>query len=237
MNFLRKLKHKLKMSFSSMTSRIKSGPLKGYKISSLSGSGFVRGNYEPEKTNAILNIVKPNDIALDVGAHIGYFSMLISKIAGSNGHVYSFEPRPLNYKMLSTNIEVNNCSNVTVIKSAIGSFTGKVNFDATTGTGTGHISKDGNISVDITTIDEFCSSKNIQPSFIKIDIEGGEVEALKGAEQTILKYKPIILLATHGDELDKQCEKFLTAKGYKGKDINQQKGDKETIWSVDEEFH
>ena len=92
MNFLRKLKHKLKMSFSSMTSRIKSGPLKDYKISSLSGSGFVRGNYEPEKTNAILNIVKPNDIALDVGAHIGYFSMLISKIVGSNGHVYSFDP-------------------------------------------------------------------------------------------------------------------------------------------------
>ncbi len=229
-NFLRRFKHKLKMSFSSITSKIKSGPLKGYNISLLSGSGFVRGNYELEKTDAILNAVKPNDIVLDVGAHIGYFSMLMSKIVGDSGRIYSFEPRPLNHKMLTKNIEVNNCSNVTIIKSAIGNFTGEVNFDATTGTGTGHVSNDGNISVAITTIDKFCSSEDVKPSFIKIDIEGGEVEALHGAKQTILKYKPTILLATHGDDLDKQCEIFLTEKGYLGEDINQLKGDKETVW-------
>lgn len=227
---LKKVNHKIKLLSSPITVKIKSGPLKGYKISLLSGTGFISGNYEPEKTNTIINSVKPNDIALDVGAHIGYFSMLMSKIVGSNGHVYAFEPRPLNQKMLSKNIEVNNCANVTILTSAIGNFIGKVNFDATTGTGTGHVTEDGNISVSITTIDNFCNEKNIKPSYIKIDIEGGELDALNGAEQTIIKFKPKILLATHGYEIDKECDVWMRDKGYSGKDINQLTGDKETIW-------
>ncbi len=226
----KKINHKIKSLFASSTVKIKAGPLQGYRISLLSGSGFISGNYEPEKTDVILNNVKTSDIVLDVGAHIGYFTMLMAKLVGGSGHIYSFEPRPLNYKMLENNIKTNKLTNVTIKTLAIGNKTGKVNFDATTGTGTGHISKDGNITVEITTVDKFCKDENITPSFIKIDIEGGEVEALKGAEQTIENYKPKILLATHGDKLDRECEVWMQAKGYTGKDINQLKGDKETIW-------
>ena len=64
--------------------------------------------------------IKPGDIVIDVGANIGYFTCLMSKLVGETGHVYSFEPELNNFKMLKMNVEENNCSNVTIEQKAIG---------------------------------------------------------------------------------------------------------------------
>ncbi len=209
--------------------RIKSGPLKGYKWIPSSGSKFIKGTYEPEKTEALGRVLRQGDIAFDVGAHVGYFSILMSKIIGSSGCIYSFEPRGINLSFLERHIKINNCTNIKVINSAVGSSNGKALLETRTGTGTGRISLSGNISVNIISLDAFCS-QNISPTFIKIDVEGGEYDVLIGAAKTIDKYKPRIVLATHGPELDEQCISWLTGKGYVTYAVNQPKGDKENVF-------
>ena len=211
--------------------RIKAGPLKGYRWIASSGVKFIRGTYEPEKTEAIQRITREGDIALDVGAHVGYFSVLLSKCVGETGHVFSFEPRGINRAFLKRHLDVNGCTNVTVLNAAVGDRSGNALLETRTGTGTGRLSATGDLPVPLTSIDEFCSRNHIAPpSFIKIDIEGGEVDALKGAANTIRMFKPRIVLATHGDQLDADCNRWLGDAGYVATDVGQVDGDKETIF-------
>ena len=221
-----------KWSLYPFTMEIKSGPLSGYRWIPSSGSKFLRGVYEPEKTDAICRIIRPGDIALDIGAHVGYFSVLMSKLVGSTGRVFSFEPRKINFAFLKKHLAKNKCLNVQTIESAVGSSVGTAYMDTRTGTGTGKVHSTGNLAVKIVTVDAFYRQfpELSPPSFIKIDVEGGEVEVLKGAEATIKKYKPRIILATHNPQLDAQCSQWLIFIGYRSEAIDQPVGDKETIF-------
>ena len=75
---------------------VKDGPLKGRKWIVSTGWNFTRGQYEVKKTAAVERVVRNGDVVYDVGAHVDYFSLIMAQSAGSGGHVYSFEPRPLN---------------------------------------------------------------------------------------------------------------------------------------------
>ena len=227
--FLREL---LKWSLYPFTLPIKAGPLVGYKWIPSSGSRFLRGIYEPEKTEALCKIVARGDIVLDIGAHVGYFSVLMSSLVGPTGKIFSFEPRGINYTFLKKHLSKNNCSNVHVIKAAVGNTIGTAYMDTRTGTGTGKLHEAGNLAVKIISVDGFYREfpQYPPPSFMKIDVEGAEFEVLKGAEHTIRKFKPRIVLATHSRQLDLECSQWLTLIGYQSEAIQQLIGDKETIY-------
>ncbi len=212
--------------------KIMSGPLAGYKWIPSSGSNFIRGTYEPEKTSAICKMVKRGDTVLDIGAHVGYFSILMSKLVEDTGWIYSFEPRRINFTFLKRHIHINNCKNITVFEKAVGGYDGEALLETRTGTGTGKISNTGNIKVGITSIDSLYSRNPDlrRPTFMKIDVEGGEVEVLKGAAFTIHAHKPRIILATHNSELDEECNQWMKNEGYYSEEINQMVGDKETVY-------
>lgn len=166
----------------------------------------------------------------DIGAHIGIYSLFFSRAVGNSGIVIAFEPNPDNYAALLKNLEINNISNVITQKIALSSGTGESEFFVpSSDTKRGSLNKEfmpkgGNLSafsVSIDSIDNLVKNGFQAPGFIKIDVEGGEFNVLKGAESTLEKYKPNLLVETHG--LDKKSWvdnarkifSFLEQKNYK----------------------
>lgn len=189
------------------------GPLAGKKWLLASRSNFFWGTYEPEQTQAFQKVIRPGDVVFDVGAHYGYYTLLSSALAGAGGRVFAFEPSPGNIPHLKKHIEINRCSNVEVLELALSDHEGTARFDNQAGSGTGHLAADGRIEVQITTLDAI--SPRLSPlNVLKIDVEGAEVEVLKGGEKTILAAKPAIFLSTHGDALKQASFGLLRGWGY-----------------------
>jgi len=86
----------------------------------------ISGVWEPNVTAAFERALAPGDVCLDIGAHIGYYTLLAARLAGSGGHVYAFEPHPANYARLCLNVELNGFENVTVVERAVGPETRRV---------------------------------------------------------------------------------------------------------------
>jgi FkbM family methyltransferase len=194
---------------------IRSGPLKGKRWCAAAGIRFIRGTYEEYKTNAYLRYLHGGDVVYDVGAHVGYYTALAATITGEGGKVYAFEPRPANFSYLKRHVRVNGLANVTPIEASVGSREGTARFDNETGTGTGHVDANGRLTVKMVCLDELHARGEIPlPDFLKIDVEGGETDVLKGAVAVIEQGRPVILVATHGDDQHAFVEAFLTERSY-----------------------
>ena len=209
---------------------IRGGPLRGKRWIAASGSNFISGRYEPEKTATIERVGRADDVVFDIGAHVGYFTVLMADRAGPGGKVFAFEPRPLNQRYLARHVRVNGCKNVEILHLCVGDHCGPALLETRTGTGTGYVSATGGTSVEMVSVDEVVESGRLPtPTFLKIDVEGGEMGVLRGARRTIERAHPRMVLATHSDELDRECHDFLEARGYTLTDIGQLKGDVEYL--------
>ncbi len=210
--------------------KIRSGPLEGRKWKASSGIRFIKGTYEPKNVEAIQKTVRQDDVAYDVGAHVGYFSVLMGDIVGRGGKVIAFEPRGLNLGYLQKHVAVNHCDNIKIISKAVGEHSGHAKLETRTGSGTGYISDTGDEDVEITSIDELVESGALPaPTFLKIDVEGGEMAVLRGARKVIERQRPRMILATHGDEIDAECRALLKEWNYDMQDIDHESGTKEMI--------
>ena len=202
---------------------ILSGTAKGFKwiAGSTNDSGPWIGIYELNIQKALNNLLKEGDVFYDIGANVGFFTILGSKLVGNRGKVIAFEPLQVNFSFLLRHIKINYLSNVSIIEKAVSS---KNNIqkmtvplvDNNAAYSMAEFCSNGDIKVDTVTVDNLVfDSKYSPPNIIKMDIEGAEFLALCGMEKTIEKYKPTILLSTHGEKVDKQCRKFLGDRGYK----------------------
>ncbi|MCA1798608.1 MAG: FkbM family methyltransferase [Xanthomonadaceae bacterium] len=226
----RKFREFIKVLFAPILVTIRSGPLQGCRWSLTTGKNFLTGKYEPEKTAMLAAEVRPGDIVFDIGAHVGYFTVLMSQAVGADGRVYAFEPRPLNLRFLRRHVAVNGCGNVEIFDTSVGNRPGTARLETRTGTGTGHISESGNIEVDMVSVDALVDSGRLPaPTFIKVDVEGGEMMVLRGALRVLERHRPRMMLATHGAAIDRQCREFLTPLGYTMTDIGQVEGDVEYL--------
>ena len=108
--------------------------------------------------------------AFDVGAHVGYFTLMLSRLVGPNGHVFAFEPHPHNLAYLHRHLDLNEIQNVTVVAKAVSGKSGTATFRGDDATGS---LGDGAMVVETCRLDDFPL-----PDFVKIDIEGGEHAAL-----------------------------------------------------------
>ena len=169
------------------------------------------GTYEPELQAAISDLVKPGQIVYDIGANIGYITLLFTKRIGDQGHVYAFETLPANVTRLIHNIELNALKEwVTVIQAAVQDRSGLAEFLVAPSTGMGKVNGSaGRASVDYEesiqvegiSIDDFIEDTgNLLPDIVKIDIEGGEVLALPGMVKLLHAHHPILLIELHGNE-------------------------------------
>jgi FkbM family methyltransferase len=150
---------------------------------------------------AIPLLVGPGDVALDVGAHIGTYSVLLSRLCGTTGRVWAFEAVPETYWRLRETIALNRCGNVTALQVAIGDKNGRATmnlfepqFSEWNSLGAPsmmpsdgvRVSPHQSVEVPAHTLDEFCEGEKIDRiSFLKVDVEGFELFVFRGAERLL----------------------------------------------------
>ncbi len=161
-------------------------------VSLLFGAG-----YEPQMTKLFKSVVKPSMNVVDIGAHIGYYTVLASKL--NSGKVWAFEPDPNNYDELVRNIKFNGCGNVTAVSKAVGSRTesaelflyGRFSGERSL-VDIGH-QLHKTVGVDVVSLDEFLGKGKID--VVKIDVDGGEVGVLTGMKH-LLERNPQVKIFT-----------------------------------------
>ena len=175
-----------------------------------------------KKNNLILeeiNNLKTGQNFLDIGANIGYYSLMASKIIGSTGRVYSFEPSNREFRRLLKNIELNNCTNIIPLNIALSDLNNEIEFSVAKGhTGLNSIIIADKSVVKISQItkamrlDSIINSENRKFHLVKIDVEGAELLVLKGMEE-ILKAHTIQRFVIE------ITPRFFKVFGYKKEDI------------------
>jgi FkbM family methyltransferase len=198
---------------------ILSGPLRGWKwITGSATHGAWLGTYERETQQVFARLVREGDVVYDIGANVGFFTLLAASLAGRSGAVYAFEPLPHNLAFLRRHLAVNddaNAAEVHVMDVALSSASGVARFATATSAAMGRLADIGDLEVRTETIDELVSSGRIAPPrFMKIDVEGAEHAVLTGAAATLARERPVLLLSTHGYEVHEQCCAFLREAGY-----------------------
>lgn len=146
------------------------------------------GKYEHNTVALFKKIIKPGMVIFDIGAHIGYFTVQFSKLTGSAGKVYAFEPDSDNFILLKKNTK--KCRNVQIFQKAIADKVGDITFYEVKGSTMCHTiipaENAYKVTVSADTIDNFFQEQNIRAvNIIKIDIEGGEPLAFKGMERLL----------------------------------------------------
>lgn len=166
---------------------------------------YFREDFEGDLFRYLRETVKEGDEILEVGANVGIFTVLLARWTGLRGRVHAFEPTPRARKTLQTHLMLNHVAErVTIIPEAVSDSPGRAAFFTvgTSGENTlspkhARIPSAERIEVQVTTIDAYCKKYKIVPSLIKIDIEGYEFHALRGARQTIERYAPNIVVELH----------------------------------------
>jgi len=153
-------------------------------------------------------------VCWDVGANVGFYTLLFAKLVGARGRVFAFEPFHRNVEMLRRHVDMNEYRNVRLFSCALGDFDGHVSFDPGPNAHMGRIKVEGRVSVPCSRADTLLATGEIEaPDLIKIDVEGAEVDVLQGARRAMERH-PSIVLATHGATVHRKCVELLTACGY-----------------------
>ena len=166
------------------------------------------GVYEPFEISAMRRFVKDGDCILDVGANTGYLTLWFGRTAGIAGRVYSFEPFPSTFEKLAENIWLNGMSNVTAVKKAVSDKNGMAQCIAGEFSGMCRVVAAGadrrDAQVETVTVDTFARERGLDTiDFIKIDVEGMERFVLRGAERTIEKCRPKLMVEVSPANLER----------------------------------
>ena len=160
------------------------------------GMAYFKGYYEPRLCQFLLKNLNKESVFVDVGSHAGYFGLFVASLVEC-GRVYSFEPEPYNFKFSKKIKEINDCQNWVLINKAVADKVGVVNFNTNvSSSSTGKIDECGALEVDVTSLDvELCGLNRLD--IIKIDVEGFGGQVIIGAENTIRKFKPRLMIEIH----------------------------------------
>jgi len=182
--------------------------------------GFIKGA-EEELTRFIVENIKQGNTVFDVGAHHGFYSLLTSILVGETGSVHSFEPIPDNYKVLERNISANKVENVACIQKAAFSDNGTAQFiyfgeragaysmhkdkykdnmyGVFEGTGYDKMAKEY-IEIDTIKLDSYSEECGKIPNFVKLDVEGSEIEVLRGMKNLLENTSLVVSVEFWGGE-------------------------------------
>ena len=158
------------------------------------------GLTEPETRNLLSRFLRPGMVMLDVGAYVGQFTLVASRATGDEIRIFAFEPTPDVFHQLRRNVQANHCSHVTCIQAALSDKPGRGKFYLYSQ------SHDQNslrplipdarcVEVTVETIDAISEKHKIgQIDLIKIDVEGNEFCVLKGARQSLARFRPVLII-------------------------------------------
>jgi FkbM family methyltransferase len=173
------------------------------------GHAMILGNFEMAEQRFVHNFLKPGMTVLDIGAHHGFYTLLASKAVGPKGRVVSFEPSPREQKELLRHLRLNRCRNVTVEGIALTSQSGEAEYHVVDSEETGCNSlrppnvggATHSIVVQTKTLDQCVLERNIASvDFVKLDVEGAELEVLRGSVR-LLEQRPRPVMLVEVSEL------------------------------------
>lgn len=183
------------------------------------------GGYDRHAVAMVKRYVRPGDVFLDLGAHVGYYSLIAAKLVGAGGTVVAVEPDPENFARLCRNIELNSFSQIVAIKKGISDTRDVLRlYRDTTGNSGAHAfvtsgTPIDTVDVEVDTIDTIVQDMGLnRVDFIKVDIQGFEFRALARSE--VFRYQPTILTEVAEDELalagssGVEYRKLLQDRGY-----------------------
>ena len=153
---------------------------------------MLAGSYEKGTTRLFRDLVKEGMVVLDIGANVGYYSLIVAQLVGEKGAVFAFEPAPDNLALLARNIKVNGFSNITPVPKAVSNKTGKGRLflgNDTVSHSMYERHEKGSIEIEVTSLDVFMENINRPVDLVKIDVEGSEMRVLEGMLETIRKPK------------------------------------------------
>jgi FkbM family methyltransferase len=209
---------------------VAAGPLKGVRLllNYQSEKAYWLGTYEPNLTATIDDLVADGMVAYDVGANVGYISLLLARKVGSTGKVFAFEVLPENLQRMGQNIRLNDMQErIIVVESAVVESSRPVHFMKGPSNAMGKV--DGSAgrddvqygeSFDVpgVSLDSFVyESGNPAPQVIKMDIEGGEILAFPGMQRLIEEARPLILIELHGSEAAQVVLEAFEKHGYQAR--------------------
>ena len=201
----------------SATVAVRSGPLRGlrWRVGS-SVHGCWLGTYEAAKVAVVARSVRPGATVFDVGANAGYYTLLFSRLVGPAGRVVSVEPLPETGANLLHHVRANRLANVRVVPAAVAATGGWMPFQIAGSNSMGHLGGGGDATLEVatTTLDALRATVAEPPSVVKMDVEGGEGDALRGAAALLAERRTTWFIALHGDEARRDCGRILGEAGY-----------------------
>lgn len=203
----------------------------------------INPSWEKLQTELVKREIKKGDTALDIGAHIGYYTLLLARLVGENGKVFAFEPEPANFALLKKNVKVNGfCDNVILNQKAVASETKRTQLFLGRDNTTGHSLYKGHyrsrrykseVEVEAVRLDDYFKGERVD--FIKMDIEGGEGEALIGMLSLLERNKHIKIITEFCPGMleasnvgTRKYLELLTRLSFKLFNINEEKGELES---------
>jgi FkbM family methyltransferase len=185
------------------------------------------GEHELEVQNAISAAVRPGAVFYDIGAHVGMMTLGSARLVGESGRVVAFDGDPENVERLLINSERNGFqARIRVVHGAVWSRTANngIRFRrGTTARSQGGVEADGNrpvlgsgeaITVPAITLDDFIAAGTPSPQLIKIDVEGGEYEVLRGGERLFTVQRPFIIVEVHHQQAADSMSAWLDEHKY-----------------------
>ncbi|RJP59817.1 MAG: FkbM family methyltransferase [Candidatus Auribacter fodinae] len=170
--------------------------------------------YKPAADRFVKSIIKQGDVILDIGANIGYYTLLFAKLVGKKGKVYAFEPDPYNFSILSHNIRLNGYTNVVLLNKAVSDENGKISlYLSEDNFGDHRISntegRTHSVEVEAIRIDDFIKQQNgagAGVNFIKMDIQGAEGKAIAGMRELLSYSKHVTVFMEFWPSGLKACD-------------------------------
>ena len=189
---------------------VRVGPLKGMRWRRDNSFPFWyhTGLWEPHVSALIDRHLRPGDTFWDVGANGGYHTLHAARVVGPSGAVVAIEADPNVARALEDNVAMNDLGNVTVVVAAVGGTDGTATFtrranNLTSGLAT---TVQGGDAIEVRTVRlDSLLDEAPAPHVVKMDIEGGEIEAIPVAERLVGQVRPRWLMSTHGPEARRLC--------------------------------
>jgi FkbM family methyltransferase len=210
---------------------IRNGPARGLRIDATGTLfSFALGTCDPDEQAFLVEQLRAGGVFYDLGANVGFFSLLAARLVGPTGHVVAFEPSPANAAQWRRNIAMNGFANATLVEAAVSSEPGAGRLDvATPARGEHRLVRDddgareGLVAVRLVSVDGYRADAGLpMPDAIKVDVEGAEIDALRGAHATIREARPAVLVEVHtgvGPRFAEYFEDELAPLGYRASEL------------------
>jgi FkbM family methyltransferase len=204
----------------------------------------VTGRGEPKVERAFLELIAPGDVVYDVGANVGWYSLLAARRVGPGGAVVAFEPLLENAYIAQQNASANSMANMSVVGAAVadvdgwfsflreGSLMGRLERSDRTRpvrSGPSGESEWPRTLVPVLALDSWIHATGQRPpSVVKIDVEGSEARVLRGMRGTLETFRPVLIIELHGTKLE--VADLLDEAGYEHRAIEVDAATRDAPW-------